>query len=279
MLTVREHETLTLVKQDGFTGTLTKTLIVYGSSQMLVSLHVNAIDPGATARVIVRNAFSEDVPYQEVRVLTLTAVNQINELIAPFHNRFEFQIDVMDGNADIAVGVSVHDNAYQQFFDTEVNVALTDVANELGRFDAVRVGDGTGAYLDVNEDGSINVVVIDSADISTVNEYGEAPAVSPGAEISVVTYTIPPNKSAMLFRAEASGENIARYQVTVNDVVVATRRTHHGSGLSTNFEFTAPSKFGIPLQAGDVVKLNVLHGRPDSGDFEGRLQAVLKDAA
>jgi hypothetical protein len=39
-------------------------------------------------------------------------------------------------------------------------------------------------------------------------------------------------------------------------------------------EFSGGTADGLPVQAGDVVLLRVLHNRPSSGDFEGRIEVV-----
>ena len=75
-------------------------------------------------------------------------------------------------------------------------------------------------------------------------------------------------------RIEFSGDQIGLYRIYKNALKEATKRTHHGSGLSGEFNFLGASEEGLPLVAGDVVKLTALHNRVGSGTFEGRIQVL-----
>jgi hypothetical protein len=148
----------------------------------------------------------------------------------------------------------------------------------VGNFDSLRVGDGTGAYLDINDDGSINVRSDLATDEDPVEAYAESPAVPTGIETAILTYVVPADKLAFLYRVESGGENIAKFRVLVNGVAVATRRTYFGGDLTTNFEFVTANKRALVLQPNDTIEVRAIHNRPDTGDFEARLQALLKDA-
>jgi hypothetical protein len=145
----------------------------------------------------------------------------------------------------------------------------------------VAIGDvvvkGTnGNSIEPNPDGSINVV-ISSAPASntlTVSKYNEILAVPSGAITQLNTYTVPVGKQAVLQRCPVSGENIARYDLLINGVVQDTVRTMFGGDLTQMFDFTSGNDSGLVLNAGDTVKIQVRHDRPDPGAFEARIQVL-----
>ena len=140
--------------------------------------------------------------------------------------------------------------------------------------DSVRIGDGVET-LEINPDGSINVNLIQSPpnQEQSTNTYGEALGVASGLETLIVSFTATSSsKRYSLQRAEFTGEQIGLYRLYINGTNIATKRTHHGSGLSGGHEFIGGSQEGLFLSTGDIVELKVLHNRPSTGDFEGRIQ-------
>jgi hypothetical protein len=160
--------------------------------------------------------------------------------------------------------------------NAELEVALSHKDNDpdFGDVhDSVRIGDGI-EELEINPDGSINVNIIQtpSATEATLNEYNEVVGVVAGVETVIVSIVLPANSNYQLQRAQFSGEQIAHYRLYVNNVCVGSCRTHHGSGLSNVIEFVGASDEGLQVDAGDTIELRVLHGRPGTGNFEGRIQ-------
>jgi hypothetical protein len=117
----------------------------------------------------------------------------------------------------------------------------------------------------------IPVTVTAASESATNNVYNSVPVVVSGVDTLIVSYTIPVGFKGNLLLIEYSGENIARYQVSLNSVVMATRRTYYGSSLSDHFFFATGSGGGLPLVAGDNVSLRVLQVKPSSAAFEGRI--------
>jgi hypothetical protein len=142
---------------------------------------------------------------------------------------------------------------------------------------SVTVKDGTtNQLLKVNPDGSLNVVVEPfGAATNVVSTYAEALAVVSGVTTTVASYTVPVGKTAALQRVEVNGENIADYKVLVNSIVVDRKRTYFGGGLNENFDFEGYQAEGIPLVAGNIVQVTVLHTRPTTGDFGARIQTLV----
>jgi hypothetical protein len=245
---------------------------------MLVQLKVLSIDVGATVSLNIGNTAEVETGYESLAQVELTAAGDVKRVFSDFFNLFELTATVTGGNASFRVIVGLADNAgTTRIENAQLDVSLDHTVDSLGHFDSVRIGDGED-LLEINDDGSINVNDDLALDETPVNVYSESPSATTGVEATVLTYVVPNGKLGLLYRVEASGENVARYQITVNDAVIATRRTHHGSGLTTDFNFTTPNKRALVLQPGDIVKVLGLHNRPISGDFEARVQLLLKTA-
>jgi hypothetical protein len=138
--------------------------------------------------------------------------------------------------------------------------------------DSVQVGDGSD-ILEINPDGSINIKIT-GGNGDVVNTYAEANSVAASTAVTVASYTVPIGKSAFLNRVEFGGSNIGIYEVQINAVTEAKRRTWFNGNMSDNFDFVSSTLSGIELSAGDVVRLRVTNIRPTVGDFEGRIQVV-----
>lgn len=138
----------------------------------------------------------------------------------------------------------------------------------------VTIQDDDGDELEVNPDGSINVNIVSAQTNNKVkNQYGEALSVAAGIETIIVQYMVPLiYTSAILQRISVSGENVGRFQVFVNGVIVDTRRTYYGGNFNEYFEFCVATADGYNLQPGDTVAVKILHNKPYVGDFEGRIQ-------
>lgn len=135
--------------------------------------------------------------------------------------------------------------------------------------DSIKVGDGTD-LLEVNPDGSINV----NASIDFPGEiktfYNEVTSIGASTLTTIQSITILSNTD-FLQKIEVSGTNIAEYRVSINNVVIAKKRTYFGSSLNLDFDFVSSGK-GLPLNILDVVDIKVIHLRPSAGDFNSRIQ-------
>jgi hypothetical protein len=165
-------------------------------------------------------------------------------------------------------------NIIEPNVDGSLNVdVLNDITIAGGEIEVVGP---TGNILNPNPDGSINVVVSSApSTTSTVkNTYNSVTSVVSGALTTIVMYTVPPATQAVLQIIEYSGDNIAKYDVLINSNPEATRRTMFGADLTGMFDFRSGNDSGLLLSAGDVVIMEVLHNRPDVGNFEARIQVL-----
>jgi hypothetical protein len=116
----------------------------------------------------------------------------------------------------------------------------------------------------------IPVFITDSSGDTKINEFATVSAVASSVLTTIVTYTVPGGQTFYLEEIECGGENIARYDVLVDAVLVARKRTWFSGGLNLSFNF---NKF--ELTAGSVVTVKTIHERPLSGDFESRIVGTL----
>jgi hypothetical protein len=106
--------------------------------------------------------------------------------------------------------------------------------------DGVYVADkDTGNKLVINADGSINANIVSGTSGTFKNVFNEQLAVASGAVVSLVTYTVPVGKTAILERAWVSGENIAKYEIYINAIKNDSGRTYFGSQLNVGFDYTS----------------------------------------
>lgn len=273
---IKQFQTVGLLDVQGSTGTSKTEFQVITGSRMLVSLNVIDMDPGVSVQMNIGNTFDLNDGYEIIETFTATAVGRLKAVLSDFHNQFEISVVVTGGAATYKLGVSIFDNAMTTRIDNAVvQVDLSDTPGVDGKFDAVRVGDGSGHYLKINTDGAINVVVEDALDENPKNIFNDVTAIASGDYRELVTYTVPGGLLGFLTRIEASGENIAQYDILINGTLVARKRTYFGS-FNTVFEFTPGPKLGLPLNAADVISVKVLHDRPNPGNFEARIQVTEK---
>lgn len=169
---------------------------------------------------------------------------------------------------------SVLVDQYGDFYSLNNPVPIIfDGTVEIGE---VEVRGTNGNFLEPNTDGSINVVIENAptSNSQVVSTYNEIVSVASGMTTTIVTYTVPVGKEAVLQRCPVSGDNIARYDLLINNVVQDTVRTMFGADLTQLFDFTSGNDSGLVLNAGDVVKIQVLHNRPSLGMFESRIQVL-----
>lgn len=139
--------------------------------------------------------------------------------------------------------------------------------------DNIAIHDAQGDELDINPDGSLNVVVTSSNPGDLKTFYNEVTAVPNSILTTIITYTAPFGKVSYIQKAEVSGNNVAEYTVELNSVVIDKKRTWFSGGLDNKFVF-AETGTGYKLAVGDVITVRVSHLRPSVGDFNSRLQVV-----
>ena len=152
--------------------------------------------------------------------------------------------------------------------DGSINVVATgelQVEIDAADGDNIAISDGTNT-VKVNPDGSLNVNVVETATVNnTYNEITSVPSSTPSV---ILNYT--PSVNGRITQVAISGTNIATYTVLVNSIIVDKARTYFSGGLNYNFEMDS----GYVVNAGVPIQVMVTHDRPSLGDFNARLQFI-----
>jgi hypothetical protein len=141
---------------------------------------------------------------------------------------------------------------------------------------AVEVKGSTGNIIEPNADGSLNVHIVDGPTTTQTvkSKYNEVFSVASGVQTTIVTYTVPSLKTAILERINTSGQNVGRYDVLINGVPFDTQITYFGGSFNALFEYTTGSAAGYTLNAGDIVTVTILHNSQFVGNFTSRIQVL-----
>ena len=115
----------------------------------------------------------------------------------------------------------------------------------------------------------LNVFIVSANGATPVLEYNGISSLSSGALTTILSYTVPAGKTLQLFKIEVSGGNTAKYQVEINSVVKGVRRTYWGK-FNADFEFN-----NHQVGEGVVVRVRVIHSRPQVSDFDATLIGAL----
>lgn len=167
------------------------------------------------------------------------------------------------------------DNIMRKVFDGEnealrtssvatVVVGDIDVSISADDGDSIAISDGVNT-LGINSDGSINVNITSNINVP-INVFNEITNLESNNESTIVSYTASVN--CFVSQISVSGDNIATYRVLINGDTVDKARTYFGAAFNHCFDF----KDGILLTAGQTVRVNVVHDRPDLGSFNARIQ-------
>ena len=117
---------------------------------------------------------------------------------------------------------------------------------------------------------SRQVLSLPSQTLTPVNDFASISSLASASLTTVISYTVPAGKTFYLRMIEFGGGNIATYDVIIDSIPQARRRTYFGGSLSSEFFFDA-----LTVAAGKVIELKVIHGRPMTADFEGRVLGYL----
>jgi hypothetical protein len=252
---------------------------IFSGSRLLITLFIKSIDPLTTVTFDVLNTFTLDDTQFYDNVLTFSAdtVGYTKRVLTDFNKFFKLKMTVVGGDVELAVAVSVFDNAMTtRIENAEIDVHLTDKQTSFRVYDSVRIGDGQYTAL-LNADGSFNVNIVNAPSTipeNVISKFNESPAITTGIETLIVGYTVPPAKKSKLQRVEFSGTNIGTYNLYKNGVKVGQKHTWFNGPMFGEFSFLGTSEEGPELIAGDILELKCVHSRPLPGDFSGRIQTI-----
>lgn len=204
---------------------------------------------------IIRAVFEEE-PTVAVRTF------QVDYLGNQYSKSNPFPVQLSDGSINI------------ETLNAELRVQLSAKDNDPTAGDvhsSIRINDGTND-LKVNPDGSINAVIENGSASRTTRNYYAEESVIPDLETSIVSYTVPTGHTAVLERIAGSGQQVGRFDVLINSLVVDTNRNYYGN-FNVLFPYDSMGT-GYVLNAGDTVELKVTLGGDDPGLFNGRIQVT-----
>jgi hypothetical protein len=138
-----------------------------------------------------------------------------------------------------------------------------------------RVGDKIIVRVGNSDSGEpLDVAIVDDPRAEDISVYDTALSVVPADLVELINYVVPPLKTLCLDRIDVSGDNIAKYTVTIGGNVSKIKRAGYGSSFNETFHY---SKCEIP--AGTSVKVEVIHYNDllMSGDFNATIEGKLKD--
>jgi hypothetical protein len=143
--------------------------------------------------------------------------------------------------------------------------------------DSISLGNGVDLLTTTTAGGKVALdvnVVTPLVDISNV--YGESTSVPTNTPTAIVNFLVTGTDEHYLQTIDFAGQNIAEYYVTINGVTVNKAYINFGTPLNGRFDFTTNSATapGLPVQSGDSVVVWVNNPRPDSANFNARIQIL-----
>lgn len=152
---LRLYETTVLKNQIGLSGISSDKFQITTGARLVFSLQVSNLT-GTSVTLKLRNAFSLDLSFTQILQISATVNGTFSKVLTDFHNIFEWEIEVIGGAADVALGVSIFDNAAATRIENAVvETAISAYPGIDGEYDSVRVSDGVNEML-VRADKSIN---------------------------------------------------------------------------------------------------------------------------
>lgn len=122
----------------------------------------------------------------------------------------------------------------------------------------------------VSNDQDNPLYVQSVADVPTgddVYAFDEELAVLENTPTSLVSYTVPVGKVFYLDAITCSGENYAKFKVSINGQVNKVGRIDWGTGFNVFFKYNS-----YKMLAGQVVEVEVENCSDGSADFEGTIE-------
>jgi hypothetical protein len=248
-------------------------------SRLFFTVLSKSLPSGCSVQFDLLNSFTIDGPGNWDNVLSFThdVLGYQKRVLTDFNKMFQVKMTVTGGTVSLIMALAVFDNAMTTVIENaEIDVHLTDKTVGIRPYDIVRMGDGTN-QVKLNSDGSFNVNIVDAVSDTpenVVSKFNETPAVGSGIETLIVGYTVPPLLKSRLQRIEFSGENIGSYSVYLNGDLFAKKHTWFNGPMHGEFSFLGTTEEGPKLNAGDLIELKVIHQRPTSANFTGRIQLI-----
>lgn len=170
------------------------------------------------------------------------------------------KLSKLDANQVLRNSYNDETNELRVAASVTASIGEMDVAIDAQAGDNIAITDPTGTnYLRPNVDGSLNVNITDSG-LTTKNLFAEVDNVASGVTAEIINFTAPNNTN--LLSIDIGGTNVASYALYIDGNLAAKKYTYF-TNLNDRFDF----KDGLPVEAGNVITVEVFHSRPDPGNF------------
>lgn len=135
--------------------------------------------------------------------------------------------------------------------------------------------DANTQALDVNIAGGMLSVTSGLYGAAYVSVFNEVSSIASGIETVVATYTVPPLTQSWLQGIDFDGDNVAVFKLFLNGSLINKKHTHFGGLFGEVYYASSLDNVpGLPMVSGDVLEIKVIHERPFSGSFSGRMQII-----
>jgi len=264
---------VTLANTAGFKTKQSAYLTATGLPNLPVQIK-RVISPTQLVVGTINNAQIASWPPLDITAYTVAKDAAIGAQIQPKSNPTVEDIAKAVYEADPTVAIRViFTDQYGNLYSDENPLPATFTGTiSIG---AVEVKGSNGNIIEPNVDGSLNVVIEQDLTANPVKNTYNQVTVASLATMQIVTYTVPNGNQAILQIGAVSGENIGKYDLLINGTPQDTVRTMFGGDLTQRFDFTDGIGYGLPLNAGDVISIQVNNPRPYSANYNARIQVLL----
>jgi len=105
--------------------------------------------------------------------------------------------------------------------------------------------------------------------------YNEVSSVAYGVQTDIFTYVVPASPIIHILRFQFGGTNIGQYKLYFGNIVQDQFITwFNGTGLTGEWNYETMGGGGLAVPSGTIVKVKVIHYRPDLADYYCRLSGV-----
>lgn len=195
---------------------------------------------------------------------TFTQVNGTQELVSSIVIPYMGQDPIYQGQVLKGYSYDVYSGKFTK--NVELNVDNINIDLDAST-SSVSIGDADGDRLGINQDGSINVNVVQTSQILK-SYFFEVNDVVTGVTETLCTYTA--SAPVYLQKIEFSGTNIATFELDIDGIVTDKKLTFFNGNLENVFNFDQ----GLNIETGQIITVKVYHTRPDSGTFNARMQIL-----
>lgn len=209
---------------------------------------------GSTLELLTAGLGEVDASFDVNTGFTVTGVDGAQELVEEITISYIGTDPVYNGQVLKNYSFDLYSGKFVK--NPEVNVAVGNVG----------IADTDGDELEVNTDGSINVNVVSTGQVLK-SYFHEVDNVATGVTTLVATYTAAAN--VYLQKIELGGTNIAEFELTIDGVTQDKKRTS-----LYNFENMFNFNNGLNISAGQIIRVYVVHTRPELGEFVARIQIL-----